>query len=187
MEIVDLDGEALDRLPYRYQNDKEVVIRAIKNDLGNPLEIAIYTEIFEKWKDDRDVVMEAVKISGDSLEYASERLRDDKDVAMQTISSNGGWGLEYVSRRLLKDNEVVLKALEECYKSETEQFDTAFKTYESNAERVDVEVVKQYVKKYGGFDINHLSGMELRMDETLLEANLKNMVFEDDFLNEYFN
>jgi len=55
-------------------------------------------------------------------------------------------------------------------------------------EEVDLEVVKQYVKKYCGFDINHLSDIELRRDETLLQANLKNMHFlvDDEYLEIYY-
>ena len=39
----------------------------------------------ESLKDDRVIVLEAVKENGRALEYASERLKDDKDFVLAAV------------------------------------------------------------------------------------------------------
>jgi hypothetical protein len=40
-------------------------------------------------KNDKDVVVASVKIHGENLEYASERLKNDKEVVIEAVKNNG--------------------------------------------------------------------------------------------------
>ena len=61
-------------------------------------------------KDDRDVVLSAVKKYGFTLIYASSRLRDDKELVLVAVKENP-WVLACVSERLMDDKDVVLEAV----------------------------------------------------------------------------
>jgi len=43
----------------------------------------------EKLKDDKEIVLEAVKQDGLALEYASEKLKDDKEIVLEAIKKFG--------------------------------------------------------------------------------------------------
>ena len=61
-------------------------------------------------RDIKEVVLEAVKEKGSSLEYASPRLKNDKDVVLESLKVSG-WALEFASERLKDDKDVVLEAV----------------------------------------------------------------------------
>lgn len=66
---------------------------------------------------DRDVVLEAVALAGDVLQYASEELRGDKEVVMTAVRKDivrriySEPALQYASLALRDDKEVVLAAV----------------------------------------------------------------------------
>ena len=64
----------------------------------------------EELRDDKDVIMEAVKNDGQILYYASERLRDDNDVVMEAIK-NKPLIFKYASLRLRSDKEYAKLAI----------------------------------------------------------------------------
>ena len=66
----------------------------------------------ERLRDDKDVVLAAVKEDGHTLQFVSDRLRDDKDVVMAAVKQEG-YILDYASSRLKDDEEVVLAAIKE--------------------------------------------------------------------------
>ena len=55
-------------------------------------------------------MLEAVKIDGQELYYASEQLRDDKEVVLAAVS-NKGLIFKYASKRLRADEEVARAAI----------------------------------------------------------------------------
>jgi hypothetical protein len=61
-------------------------------------------------KNDRYVVMVAVKESGDALEFASEDLRNNREVVMEAVKESGD-ALRYASEALKADRDVVLAAV----------------------------------------------------------------------------
>ena len=61
-------------------------------------------------KDNKDVVLQAVKNNGIALMCASARLKDDKEVVLQAMNKDG-CALQYASVRLRDDKEVVLQAV----------------------------------------------------------------------------
>ena len=65
---------------------------------------------FDNFRDDKEVVLEAVKNYGQALKYTSEPLRNDKEIVLEALKTNG-WALEYASNSLKNDKDVVLKAV----------------------------------------------------------------------------
>ena len=61
-------------------------------------------------KDDKKLVLKAVKFHGLALQHASERLRNDKQVVMKAVKQNG-LALQYASEDLKLDYDVVLRAV----------------------------------------------------------------------------
>ena len=66
--------------------------------------------VSDKLKDDKEVVIEAIKRNGLALEFASDRLKDDKDIVIEAVKNNG-FALEFASDRLKNDKEIVFNAV----------------------------------------------------------------------------
>ena len=67
-------------------------------------------DALEELKNDKEVVMEAVRDEWRALEYASEELRGDKELVMEAVR-NDGRALEYASEELRGDKELVMEAV----------------------------------------------------------------------------
>lgn len=72
----------------------------------------------EEFKDNEDIVYEAIYQDGYALKWASERLRDNKDLVITAISSKflekseiNSTVLQFASERLRDDEEVVIESL----------------------------------------------------------------------------
>ena len=65
----------------------------------------------ERLRDDEQVVREAVRKYGGSLEHASARLRDDKGFVLELVRGRSDSLLEHTSERLRDDQEIVLGAV----------------------------------------------------------------------------
>lgn len=63
----------------------------------------------DRLKNDKEIVLTAVEYDGKSLEFASDELKDDKEFMMKACKING-YALEFASDRLKNDREVVLEA-----------------------------------------------------------------------------
>ncbi len=64
----------------------------------------------ERIKNDKEVVLAAVKSDAGLLKYASDQLKNDKEIVLVAVKSHA-WSLEYASKQLKNDKEVVLAAL----------------------------------------------------------------------------
>lgn len=82
--------------------NKRQIDQAIKQVRENPLILRYLNE----WKDNFDVVSEAVKGNGDALRYASERLRNNKKIAILALKS-APEAYQYVGGDLLTDPEIL--------------------------------------------------------------------------------
>jgi len=67
---------------------------------------------FDNFRNDKEVVLEAVKIQGFSLKNASDELKEDKDVVLEAVKQHG-WSLEFASDKLKADKEIVLEAVKQ--------------------------------------------------------------------------
>jgi len=61
-------------------------------------------------KQDRQVVIEAVRQHGESLRFADEALRRDREVVLNAVWENG-WSLRFADTALRQDREVVFEAV----------------------------------------------------------------------------
>ena len=95
----------LENSPYPIRNDKEIAIETIRLNGGFVLQY-----LSEELKNDRDVVMEALKKDSFALEYASEDLKKDKEIVKTAIEKRG-LALWYASEELKNDRDIVLNAV----------------------------------------------------------------------------
>jgi serine/threonine protein kinase len=110
----------------------------------------------DKLKDDKDVVLEAVKQDGDSLVFASDKLKDDKDVVLEAVKQDG-FSLNYASIKLKDDKDVVLEAVKQ---------DGLSLVFASDKLKDDKDVVLEAVKK-NGFSLNYASN-KLKDDKDIV-------------------
>ena len=61
-------------------------------------------------KEDRELVLAAVRIDGCILEYASEQMQNDREVVLAAVRQNG-MALKYADPQLRNNREVVLAAV----------------------------------------------------------------------------
>lgn len=88
-------------------NKLKIVITSIISLVKNEMNLVT---VLDAIKNDRDLVMEAVRRNGRDLEFASWDLRKDRDVVMEAVSQCG-MALEFASRALQDDREIVMKAV----------------------------------------------------------------------------
>ncbi len=58
-------------------------------------------------------IWEVVDENEISLEYASEELRNDREIVLEAIK-NSGYAILYASEELQKDRNFIMKAVKEC-------------------------------------------------------------------------
>ena len=90
------------QLTMKIITNKKEALKAVKQN-GWALEFAS-----DELKNDREVVLEAVKEKGSAgfaLEYASEELKNDRKVVLEAIKEYGG-ALKYASDELKNDPEL---------------------------------------------------------------------------------
>ena len=64
----------------------------------------------ECWKD-RDVVLKAIEVSADGLQFADEKFHYDREIVLKAVKSHG-YSLEHVkNKNFLEDQEIVLEAI----------------------------------------------------------------------------
>ena len=61
-------------------------------------------------KNNREIVMVAVKQNGFALQWASEELKGDRDIVMEAVKQNGD-ALQHASAELHNDREFVIEAV----------------------------------------------------------------------------
>lgn len=73
----------------------------------------------KKYLNDKEIVMQAVKNDGNSLEFAGEKLKNDRDVVMEAVQKNGKT-LRFVGKELKNNEEVIMQAV--CQNIEAFEF-----------------------------------------------------------------
>lgn len=74
---------------------------------GSPLQFAS-----DRLKNDKEIVLEAVKANGYALQFASDELKSDKEIVLKAVKESG-YALKYASDELKNDIEIVLEAVKE--------------------------------------------------------------------------
>lgn len=123
--------------------DKKKLLKTIKKN-----EHILEKEELKEFTKDREFMLEAVKLNGNSLRYASKELKNDKEMVMEAIKNNN-LSFAHASERLQNDKDVVfeaikgVKGLEEILKKSS--LDFSFKLEErkkSFNERMSEELEK---------------------------------------------
>ena len=87
--------------------DKKKVLAAVNFSIGDKLEYAS-----DALRNDKEVVLAAVKLDGRALKYASADLKNDKDVVLAAMKQNG-WALCWAGDDLRNDKVIVLAAVKQ--------------------------------------------------------------------------
>lgn len=109
-EALSIDGQLLEYVDAKYQDDINLVKIAVKT---RKIKIAFNTALQYaslRLRDNKEVVLEAVKTNGFALQYASLRLRDDLEVVLAAVD-NYGQALQWASEKLRKDEFVAKMAI----------------------------------------------------------------------------
>jgi hypothetical protein len=78
-------GLALSNIP-EFWNDRDIVLAAVRNDRGGYRCVLQFAS--DHLKNDRKIVLEAVRYNSEAFAYASERLRRDKEVIQVALKYN---------------------------------------------------------------------------------------------------
>lgn len=107
MVAVQQDGEALNivRTKWLWRKDGSMEVTVKRK-------CSILCYASQELKNDRDVVIAAVKHDGYALQYVSNEMKNDKDVVMIAVEQDGG-ALQYASFRLKNKRDVVMTVVEQ--------------------------------------------------------------------------
>ncbi|WP_302162507.1 DUF4116 domain-containing protein [uncultured Fusobacterium sp.] len=133
-EILKKLGPGIDyyKLSEEQLKDKEIALLLVKE-----AEIKL-DQLPRKIRQDKEVVLEAVKVCGSNLEYAPQFV-SDREVVLSAVKSDG-LAIEFSSKRFTDDKEIMLEAVKENGKS---------LNFASERLREDPEVVLAAVKQNG--------------------------------------
>jgi hypothetical protein len=83
---------------------KEIVILALNNSSDNHYSWQI---AYNNFLDDKEVMLKAVSLAGYCIADASERLRDDKDIVLAAVKSSGKQAYKHASDNLKNDPDII--------------------------------------------------------------------------------
>lgn len=84
--------------------DREKIIEQLKRGLN-------YSTLDEKYKEDKEIAMVALKKNADNIKYISQNLKKDKDIGLQATLDGHVLNFKYISDNLKNDREFVLTVL----------------------------------------------------------------------------
>jgi hypothetical protein len=96
---------------FKFAN-KEYILSAIRANSIHFTHVELLQFASEELRNDKEVVLEAIKYNKLNFEFASTSLRDDKEVALEAVANNMQT-LQYASERLRGDRDVVYNAIKE--------------------------------------------------------------------------
>ena len=119
LEAVREDYGAFEKASTKLQKDKEIFQEVKKRILSDYEDEYLYENSFrqlpKQMRADREIVLAAVELDGESLQWASEELKDDKEVVIASFRADSsfkqGRCLCYASEELKDDKVVVLAAI----------------------------------------------------------------------------
>jgi len=88
--------------------DKEILLNILKTSEN----IDLFSTLDEYWRDDNDIVKEALKINPLMYEHISERLKLDRDLALSTIKADINTH-RMIAKRFRRNKEFLIDAVTE--------------------------------------------------------------------------
>ena len=142
----------------KYRNDEYTILECIKilkmkEDSNNYLLSYISSDII---RDNKDIVIELVKMNGSQLEFASSRLKKDRDVVYAAIA-NDPYAYSFVDKSLNYDKYILLLILNyPKNNSDIDNYDDFLQNYPYNIidetlnykYRIMKQLVNIFAKKY---------------------------------------
>ena len=126
LSAVKLKGHALVHVLPKFQNDKEIVLTAVENGNFNTFKYAS-----DELKNDKDFVLQVLKISPYSFQYVSDKLKEDKAVIKQALTLEGR-NLQFLPENLRDDTNLASMAV----KQNVDAFQYASKRLRANKDFV---------------------------------------------------
>ncbi len=127
-------------------NDKQSVLEHVKK--GGTLIFAS-----EELKNDKDVVLEAVKNDGEALRFASKELQNDKDVVLEAVKQN--WRALYSASEELfngsdENNKIIDIALENIKNQMRKKYDGTKEYIQKCAKEIEKinDIIAEKTEKY---------------------------------------
>lgn len=130
-KAIEANNDLVKYIPRKFLGDKEVILGFLKSladydlrlsttflgklNLGNDIEflkecLALCGSILEfapqVWKNNRELVLQAVQTKGRALQYASETLKNDKELALAAIETHPE-NFKYISKSLQSDKDIL--------------------------------------------------------------------------------
>ena len=88
-------------------SEKETILKKISLGEIN------FEDLESKFRQERDIVIEALKHDRWALLYAADKFKKDKDIVLRTVKNNG-LALELADDNLRGDRNIVLHAVKHC-------------------------------------------------------------------------
>ena len=127
IEAVRNDWTLLEYAPDHIKNNPDIVLEAVRQNGSTAIKVAIQamgTNAYEvrfdsvgalqfasnERKEDRRIVLEAVKQNGAALQYASAELQGDREIVLEAVKNNA-WALRYASLDCKRDRGILLQVI----------------------------------------------------------------------------
>jgi hypothetical protein len=143
----------------------DIVLNLIRNN-------GLNLEFVTVFKNNKEVVFEAVHQNGLSLRYASNILKNNKQIVLEAVQ-NKGESLKYASKELQNNKEIVLEAMR-----------NGSLEYASNELKDDFEIVLEAVKT-NGFFIYDVS-LRLKRNFEIIYESIQNLIKNQRSMKYYF-
>ena len=152
-----IDPETYKDLPIIFENDEDILLHAIeyKFFLYNAPNVV---------RDNRKIVLDAVKRHGEAIYYISDRLYDDEEIILESLKHNGR-SLRKASDRLKDNVNIVLEAIKSTALSIE---------YASERIRDDYDIGLLAVQKQGN-SISYLS-TRLKNDRKIVTLAMRSII-----------
>ena len=147
--------------------------------MRNPTNGDALKYVDEKFKADKEVVLEAVRSDARILYYADESLKKDKKIILTALKKNGN-SLNYADESLKKDKEIVLTAI----KQNGGALEYADKKFQDD-KKIVLAAIKSKHYYYGGAQqFIQYAGDKIRSDKAFMEKHItEKEIFEKYFIS----
>ncbi|EFC48134.1 predicted protein [Naegleria gruberi] len=157
--IMKLNRLVLDHLPEELLHDRDVINKLL--DLNSHIHDHDWSKVIPLIKDDKELMLKAIRKQGECIKFASEKLRNKKAVVLMAVKSNP-LALQFVEEKFKNDKSIVSKAV---------KLNGAALKFASDTFKSDPEIVMQAVNS-NPYSIAHATD-NLKNDPKIAMAAIK--------------
>ena len=131
-----------------------------------------YADLEDKYRNDKEIGLYAIKKNIDNIKYAGKNVRNDKDIALQLISSKEITKFKYLSDELKDNKEFVMRFLKMCLEDERTSY-YGYQIYSELSKRLrdDKELLLLALRQ--GMTCISMASDRLKNDEEIAEIVAK--------------